>query len=325
MPWLKRYHPTWILWQADSKGNPTRPAQSTLDPGPIVDFTNPQVQRYWMKHYIAPYLKSGFNGIAWDDSLSSQGYRAVGHFDTHHRFVRMYSGPAAAETWDAAQTRALGDFLRQARALEPAAQFGLNSPMECNYTPPAIWIMPMKYVHTIMDEEGYTFYGNTNPWVTSQPGPFCSNRWLFKTTTYIAMQKQGKQLVLLNEVPGRVLPYMTNTNLTYRAYLQWALANYYLVKYAHTYFWFGGRQQYGYPVLMQREELANIGRPLGDIFNAQGVYLRKYTKGMAIVNPSPNHSFTIALPHGMYQDLYGHNVQKLTMQRHTGIVLLTRT
>ncbi|MGI8824504.1 MAG: hypothetical protein ACR2JC_02450, partial [Chloroflexota bacterium] len=104
--------------------------------------------------------------------------------------------------------------------------------------------------------------------------------------------------------------------------LQWALANYLLVKYKHTYFWWGGAAQYGYAPFLQREEEAQIGSPADDFYASQNVYMRDFSNGLALVNPSSRSPFTISLPAGRYQDLYGNAISTYTMQPHSGLVLL---
>lgn len=324
-PWLKKHHPSWILWRTNKKGVPTVPARSRPNPGPIVDFTNPAVQQYWIQHYIAPYLKLGFTGIGWDNPLVYDPYGAVGHYSIRHHFVRQYRGTLQDGSWVRAQTKALGAFLRRARAIDPKAKFALNTNFDCLYAKMASWAMPLRYVDTIVDEQGYSFWGPRKyNYIPAGPGTYCANRWLAKTDAFIRMQKAGKRVVLINEEPYRVHAFMTNTNRRARRDLQWVLANYLLVKYSHTYFWFGGVQQYGYPVFEQREEMVDLGKPRGDMRPSQGVYVRFFTKGMALVNPSPTKWFTVSLGNGTYKTLYGQNVNSVTMSPHSGLVLALR-
>jgi len=134
----------------------------------------------------------------------------------------------------------------------------------------------------------------------------------------------GKQLVLVDAEPYHVYPYITDTNPRARADFEWDLANYLLVKYRHTYLWFGDVQQYGYPVFVQREELADLGHATGDMRPDQGIYARWFTKGLALVNPSPFQSFPLAFQSGKYEDLYGQDVNHVTMPPHSGLVLVLR-
>jgi hypothetical protein len=128
----------------------------------------------------------------------------------------------------------------------------------------------------------------------------------------------------MNAEPYTVHRYMTDWNPAARADFEWAMANYLLVKYSHTYFWFGGSQQYGYAVFTQREQLADLGQPFGDMHQFQGIYVRWFSKGMALVNPDPKSSFTVTLHQGRYKDLYGQNVDAVTLAPHSGLVLVRR-
>lgn len=323
-PWLEKYHPDWLLWQTNRKGTPTRYAISFANPGPIVDFTNSALQQFWINRFLGPFLRSGYNGVSWDNPTAYNPYAAVGHYDTKGRFVKLYSGASQDPTWAKKQAQALSQFLQRAQRIRPSAQFSLNASADCLYASKYLWSFPLKYVHTVADEEGYTYWGNKKPWVTSSPGPYCSNRWLQKTQTFIALQKAGKWLVLIDQVPiHNLTPYMTDTDATARSYMQWALANYFLVKYTHTYFWFGKPQVYGNPIIDQHELLANLGTPVGDMKSTSHVYERTYTKGLAIVNPSPGRTYTVALPRGKYKSLYGQQMNSATMGPHTGLVLVT--
>ena len=323
-PWLKAHHPDWILWKTNKLGVPTAPVTYKFDPGPILDFTNPALQQYWVAHYIVPALKQGFDGIAWDSQFVYNPYGAVGHFDYYrpHHFIRMYSGKAVDSRWAHAQANALGQFLQRARARAPKVKFALNLSFDCEYAPIATWALPLPYIDTIVDEQGYTDWGTPTNWIASGRATYCANRWLAKTNALIQAQKAGKHLVLINEEPlTSMTPYMTDHNQTARAYLQSALASYLLVKYSHTYFWFGLSQGYGNPIVMQRELLTDFGQPQGDMHHLQSVYVRWFTKGAALVNPDQYHSFTFTLPKNKYETLYGQRVNRVALAVHSGVVL----
>jgi hypothetical protein len=97
-----------------------------------------------MAHYIGPYLRLGFDGVAWDNPMVYNAYGAVGHFDAAHHFVRQYNGGLQDPAWDRAQTRALGAFLRLSRAINPRTQFALNASFDCLYAPMATWNLPLR-------------------------------------------------------------------------------------------------------------------------------------------------------------------------------------
>jgi hypothetical protein len=105
------------------------------------------------------------------------------------------------------------------------------------------------------------------------------------------------------------------------AQVQWAMANYLLIKNNASYMYITGYQQYGY-VFLRPEYSAQIGSAAGAMYQSQNVYMRDFTNGKAIVNPSSSQSYTIALPQGTYNDLYGNAVNSVTLAPVSGIVLL---
>jgi hypothetical protein len=106
---------------------------------------------------------------------------------------------------------------------------------------------------------------------------------------------------------------------------QWALANYLLVKGRFSYIAITGIQEYGY-TLMAPEYSAPVGHALGLMYQSQGVYMRDFSNGLAIVNPSSfGQTFNIILPSDVYQDLYGNKINLLTLEPQSGIVLLGKT
>jgi hypothetical protein len=135
----------------------------------------------------------------------------------------------------------------------------------------------------------------------------------------------GEGLFIVNPESYNVTAYMTDTNSQARFDLQWSLANYLLIKYSHTYFRWGGHTgQYGYPVVPQNEyqTVQAIGSPTDDFYASQHVYLRDFSNGLAVVNPSRTTSYTVSFPVGTYQDLYGNAITTVSMPAHSGLVLL---
>jgi len=322
LPWLRAHHPDWILWQANAKGRPTVPARSPSDPGPIVDFTNPAVQKYWVDNLIRPALRAGYAGVSWDHSIPYNAYRAVGHYNTKRQFVRLYNGDTEQPAYAAAQASAVSRMLLMAQAIRPSAQFASSVSNACDYPHQSDWFEALQHVQIVFDEAGYTNWGDSKyPWVTASSAASCRNQWLERTEAYIKLQKEGKSLILDNEIPMALSPDETKTNMQVRALMQWSLANYLLVKYSHTYFWFGTLQRYGYPLVLQPEELVDLGTPVGDMRAEENVYVRRYSKGMAVVNPSAHRSLTITLPKAKYETLYGRVIDSATLAPHSGLIL----
>src|SRR5216683_911074 len=68
-----------------------------------------------------------------------------------------------------------------------------------------------------------------------------------------------------------------------------------------------------------------IGSPKGPMYQTQNVYMRDYSHGLSIVNPSATDSYMVTLnADGHYRDVSGDLVgQTITMPPHSGMVLLT--
>lgn len=64
-----------------------------------------------------------------------------------------------------------------------------------------------------------------------------------------------------------------------------------------------------------------IGTPIGGAFAQAGVYQRRFTRGLVLVNPS-NETRVVVLPR-KYMDGFGTRYDSVEMKPHTGMVLLT--
>lgn len=102
------------------------------------------------------------------------------------------------------------------------------------------------------------------------------------------------------------------------------LANYLLVKYQYTYSSFISSvfDRYFQLNVSLPEYFAHVGHPLSGIYQDQNVYMRAYSTGLSIVNPSPDQAYTVTLPANTYKDLYGNAIKTVTMQPYSGLVLV---
>lgn len=320
LSWWLANHPSWVLYKEDR----VTPAMNTNDTGvqtPALDMSNPRVQA-WVAKQAETRLARGFEGVSWDDTVVYNKDGAAGHYDTHRRWVQQYEGRLIDPVYGAAQAAAFAAVIAAVRAVDPNTSTTLNQRFKCD----SVWRMTASTPDMILDEGGFTYTADKGTYLTTAPDDGCSNAWLQTIHEYEYLQSvRGQGLVLLNsESWYRVRPYMTDRDARARADLQWALANYLLIKYAHTYFWWGSVQQEGGgPPIPQHELSAPVGSPTNTLYAAQGVYMRNYTNGMAVVNPDPSRTLIVKLASG-YRNLYGHGVTQLVMPPHSGDVLIHR-
>jgi len=323
LSWLQRNHPDWIMYQSNRK-TIARWAPDLLDL-PDIDTTNPAYQQWFLRNFALPAMRNGFQGISFDNGLIHNAGRDAGHYDTSGHWVQQYSGRVLNDpTYAAAQVAAFATIVRAIHVTYPNATITVNEGYN-TYTSLALWNMMVPYVDMISDE--YAFNNGGSGYLTSDPGgDGAPNRWLAEMQRYETFQRdQGKGVWFDDNLPYDVAPYMTDGNTRARADIQWVLANYLLIKYNHTYLSIGGAQQYGYQLSPQHEYTTaqQIGAPTDDFFASQGVYMRDYTNGLAVVNPSAEATFSVSLPSGRYKDLYGHVMTTpLSLAPHNGAVLL---
>jgi hypothetical protein len=330
-------HPTWVEYRCDANGNPLRdshgnpvPALYLDDPIAELDTTNPAVQSYY-EVWAELELASGFQGISWDNgvvwnvsSSASQNNGACGHFDANGNWVHQYSGGLKDPTWAQVQSRAFAAVVATIKQRYPNVASTINQRYKCDPN----WSLTQPTTSMILDEGAFTDNvggtwldtGSNEDWCSAAP-------WWQTVQEYVTMQRdQGKGLVLINydNAPGLTISnFVTDTNATARAHLQWVLANYLLVRYAHTYLEWENQSSSGYLVANQHEyaAAAAIGTATNDYYYSQGVFMRDFTNGRAIVNPDPTSPRTVTVGTG-YKDLYGNAVSSITMKPDSGAVLL---
>jgi len=294
--WFLANHPDWIEYTCDKK----TPAYEYGDSEVPLDITNPAVIDNMMQTYILPAIRQGYDGIAFDNvDFANNGARC---------------GVWKNGKW-VQQTNYIGDVLNWAAWMSKSmhaldVSVAMNFPYDFGH--PHDSYQMFQYLDIALDERGFTNRGQ------SKDNYLPLAQWLANMEAYQFLVANGKAFVSINEVPE---PFAKVS----QAEKQWALANYLLVKGQYSYIAITGIQEYGY-TLIAPEYSAPIGHALGLMYQSQGVYMRDFSNGIAIVNPSSfDQTFNIILASGVYQDLYGNKVNLLTLAPQTGIVLLGKT
>jgi len=91
------------------------------------------------------------------------------------------------------------------------------------------------------------------------------------------------------------------------AMTQWCMANYFLVKNDISYLGITGSDGYGKFEWRNEYSAAQVGTAASSmsLVPGTGAYTRSFTSGVVYVNPSSTTSYTVNLPAGTFQDLYG--------------------
>jgi len=293
LTWYLQNHPDWIVYKSD--GTPAWEFGHT-EYVPI-DISNSAVRDYIFNTLCVNGIRQGYKGLAFDNVslLNTNGRYGI---KINNVLTQKYTG----NTVDAAYKT---DVLTWAADMYSRIH-GINATVTMNYSYKwADGTVLINYMDILMDEQGFT-NGAGNPYVDAN--------WLTNMQYLQYLETQGKGLVSINEC------HESFANLTL-AHKQWILANFLLIKGSHHYVSINGPQEYG-SLMILPEYSARIGTALGSMYSYGNVYMRDFSGGKALVNPSSTKTYTIGLPGGAYEDLYGNMMNSVTLSPASGIVLL---
>ncbi len=297
----KSTHPDWILYKCDR----VTPAYEYGDLSMPLDFANPALVTWQIQTYAMPASVSRYKGIATDNVNLENLFGACGVYKDG-KWVQRYTGQlddpqwrADVITWLTRMHKALHD-LPHPMALIPNLSFGGLGPVEPSNP---LLQQVLSNVDGVLDEAGFTNFGQ---------GYLSDDDWLLRIELMETVQKQDKPYYVVNRFPS-VGP----------AEIQWALASYLMGKEHTCALFISAARGYGTDA-WHKEFYARIGRPSDSMYQWQHVYVRDYSRGLSIVNPSAKNTYTVTLnAFHRYVDLYNNPVgPTIKMPPHSGIVLL---
>ena len=299
LAYWKAVHPDWVLYKCDR----VTPAYEFGNPNMPLDFANPAVLSWQIQTYAQPASESGYDGIAADNVDLQNQFGACGVY-INGQWVHRYTGQLDDPRWRTdvinwlAQMQQALHHLRHPLALIPNFSIDGLSPSD------PLTQQVISHIDGLEDEEGFTRYGD---------GYLTGSAWLQRIQLIESVQQQHKPYYIINQFPS-----------VGHAEIQWALASYLMGKEYSAALFISTIQGYGAD-LRYDEYNIQIGSPKGPMYQTQNVYMRDYSHGLSIVNPSATDSYTVTLnADGHYRDVSGDLVgQTITMPPHSGMVLLT--
>lgn len=301
--WFQANHPTWIEYQCDR----STPAYFPGEPNTPLDITNPAVLQFLMAQEYTPQLQAGYDGIGFDNVAFFSVAQRCGHFDAGHTWVQQFTGQFVDPPYRASVLQWSQTIYQMLHAAKAGVSVGMNFSYEFPNEDASAQLL--QNIDFLTDERGFTNFGSAN----GADSLYLSDQnWQDYVNALQRYTADGGAVLLIDEEPSPSIS---------RAQLQWALANYLMVKGQYTYLTVVGQQQYG-QFYDHPEYHAPIGTPTGGISTDQCVFRRDYSGGTAIVNPSSALSCPVSLPAGAFKDLYGAPVSAFTLAPHTAVVLL---
>jgi Hypothetical glycosyl hydrolase family 15 len=311
LKWYKTHHPDWLEYQCDRKTLAFEFGAKTLAP---LDVTNPDVRAYQWSNWVDAPLSSGYAGIVVDTLTLTNDWGRCGHYDSQGNWVQQYSGGGHDArfrrdvlSWEAA-TYAHVHNASPTATMQVNYSYQFNQPAHDNLT-------MMTRTDLLFDERGYTNWGTRSRNVTMPA------EWAKITDVVSQVQAQGVCYMTNGEEP-EITSQISQTERL------WVIANYLLVKNHCTYMYMsgftaGGAQDYGRLITFPEYSIA-IGHAVGDRLKQQGIWVRQFSGGWALVNPL-NRTAIIKTPDGSWVDVNGAPVgPTITMPAQTGFVLLAK-
>jgi len=312
LSWFLSNHPDWIEYQCDKSTIAYEFGWSQDIP---LDTSNPAVLSWLEQTFYAPAAQSGnyqhldFDNFQFSNAGSWSGQRC-GHWtgaQGSSTWVQQYNGTSNDPNYRANEIAMAQNLQSWLHAKYPNVKFAANFSYDNNY--PSDSDSLMSHVDLLFDEQGFT-NGNNGP-----PFYYADSAWVAKAQHTWNFINSGHAWEDVNQ-------FGTSFSTLTTAQKQWAIANYLLLKNNESWIYMCGPQEYG-TLLMAPEYTAQIGSPTNTYYASQNVYMRDFTNGMAIVNPSSTQSVTITLPANAYKDLSGNTVgTSVQLPAVSGLVLL---
>lgn len=307
LAWWKRNHPDWIEYRCDR----TRVAFEFGEPDVPLDIANPAALAYQRRAAVEPALAAGYRGVDFDNLELGNYWHRCGHYDAAGGWVAQYTGkdddPQYTADVIAWARNTFGYIHRHSATATMAINFSYDPGFSESENHELATL-----TDEVLDEGGFTNYGSTGDNVTTP------QEWRQIVGLIRAVQSNRGCYVENGEEPS-LSKAITQTERL------WVAANYLLTRDDCTYVWMSGftkngAQDYG-RILLYPEYRLPVGRPIGPPQRVGGAWLRTYSGGLALVNPTER-GVTIAL-HGRYVDENGRRyARSIELPKTSGQILL---
>ena len=298
-------HPDWILYQCDR----VTPAYQSNPPGSYpnmpLDFTNPDVVDWKVQNFV-DRTESSVTAFSADYFTPANLNHACGIY-RDGVWVQLFSG----ETFDPAYDAAVFNWAREIRGRLAQQLYPKGLVVNCSpvpsYEDQTIAALEAS-VDGILDEYGFTNYDQDTRDIW----------WPIKIRRMIELQNAGLAYYNINYIE-RFPPTQEQVN--------WILGSFLMAREHSAYIVIMEQptENYLYPTWPHLPEYdVSVGHPCAEMTMSQGVYVRDFSYGMSVVNPSYFDSYVFELPDGNFTDLYGTPVETYVwLPPATGQVLVS--
>lgn len=300
LQWWLAFHPDWILYRCDK----VTPAWSQGLPQVPLDISNSATVQWQIQTYGGKAEAQGYAGIAADLVGFTNGNNGCGVW-VNGTWVQKFSGQKSDPAW----TQAVENWAAYAHSY----LHSLSRPLilAANHVPSSAQPGDPNEVSLLAnldideDEMGFSNYGN---------GPVGDPT--FNNVVWWMRYEQSIGHAYF------VVDKWKTPNVT-QAELDWSIATYLMGKRGGASLDVVDKKGYGYEYWFQQQYTAKIGHPCAKMYSSQGVYFRRFSYGLSIVNTNTNTGYSVTLPQASYTSIDGGNVTSpVQVPPASGLVLL---
>lgn len=277
-------HPDWVMYQCDGV-TPAFYVGIDRVPNMPLDLTNPAVADWQVRTVGTAALENGFTNVS-TDMVALQNINGQCGVYRNGQWVQLFSGEYEDPIFADAVITWAGRLREGLHALPTPLGLMANVPLYSFYADENVQALAANLDGWI-DEQGFAGYGTGRI--------YCSDEnWLHKVRNMTAIQDIGVGVYSMNYVHS--FPPTEDIDWILGSYLMARGHSAYLMSTIHD-------QIIPWPHLPYYD--LDFGYPCGPMIQSQNVYVRRFSKGLAIVNPSSRYGYTYSLPFGGFIDLAG--------------------
>ncbi|MBB5438369.1 hypothetical protein HDC92_002045 [Pedobacter sp. AK017] len=299
--WYQEHHPDWVMYQED-RITPAYGYVYSYGGLTPLDVSNPEVQEFYFNTFILPAVKSGYKMVAMDNVDLGNWPKSAGHFKGKE-WVQLYTGKKDDPVF---QQNMISWMQYLSAKLRPLG-VRVSANIKATTASAEVILKVIDAVDMWVDENGFCHRGEN----------ITGAAWK-KAFLFLRKVAPVKAYVSINQVKGLVPQAPA-------AQIEWVLANYLLSRGPQSLLALAG---YGkttvYHYFDYRKEMdVAIGEPVAEPEeSSSGAWIRPYTRGLCLVNPSAVNVAAVQLPKGKWKTLQGNVIEnEVNMDPASGLVL----
>lgn len=281
--WYQENHPDWVMYQEDRK----TPAYGYIyDYGGLVplDVSNPAVKEYYLQKFIMPAVNAGYKIVAMDNVDLGNWPKAIGRY-AGEKWIPLYTGKKD----DSAFHKTMIEWMQFLKDRLNPLGVAVVANIKATTASEHVVLQTIHAVDAWLDENGFAHRGVK---VTD-------DKWE-KAIAIIHKIAPEKGYISINQMKGEnakdwpkeQVEYVIGSYLLSRGPKSLLAMCSYTDKAIYHHFFY------------RKEMDTDIGEPVSvPVKEPSGLWVRKFTKGIVIVNPSSKKSETYDLPKGKWKTM----------------------